>query len=89
MKKNKKEIPMKFKPARQRKEYSSLFEFSKDFTLVSYVPRKNRSVVLLSLLHHDAVVCDNTEKLEIMEYYDKPKGAVDTLHKMCAPYTVQ
>ena len=79
MKQNKKEIPMKFIPARRRLKYSSLFGFTKDLTLVSYVPKKNRSVVLLSSLHHDAVVCDGTEKPEIVEYYNKTKDAVETL----------
>ena len=56
---------------------------------MSYVPKKNRSVVLLSSLHHDAVICNDTEKPEIIEYYNKTKGAVDTLDQMCARYTVQ
>ena len=38
MQQNKKEIPTEFKPARQRPEYSSLFGFTKELTLVSYVP---------------------------------------------------
>ena len=85
---NKKEISMEFKPAWRCPEYSSLFGFTKDLTLASYVPKKIRSVVLLSLLHPDAVVCDDTEKPEIIEYYYKTKDAVDTLDQMCARYTV-
>ena len=56
MKQNKKEIPAEFKAARQRPEYSSLFGFTKELTLVSNVSKKNKSVVLLSSLHHDADV---------------------------------
>ena len=89
MKQNKKEIPMKIKYARQRPEYSSLFGFAKEFTLMTYVPKKNRSVVLLSLLHNNAVLCYDTEKREIIEHYNKIKGAADTLDKICAGYTVQ
>ena len=76
MKKNKKGNFDGIQPARRRPEYSSLFGFTKDLTLVSYVPEKNRSVVLLSSLHHDDVVCDDTEKPEVIEYYSiiKPKG---------------
>ena len=88
MKQNKKEIPTEFKPARQRPEYSSLLGFTKELTLVSYVLRKNNSVVLLSSLHHDAAICDDTGKPEIIEYYNKTKGAVDTLDQMCARCTV-
>ena len=89
MKQNKKEIPTKFKPARERPKYSSLFGFTKELTLVSYFPRKNKSVVLLSSLHHDAATCDDTGKLEIIEYYNETKGAVDTLDQMWPRYTVQ
>jgi len=53
MKQSKREIPKEFKPARQRDENLSIFGFTKDLTLVSYVPNKNKSVVLFSSLHHD------------------------------------
>jgi hypothetical protein len=44
---NKRKIPQEFKSARQRDENSSIFGFTKDRTLVSYVPKKNKSVVFL------------------------------------------
>jgi hypothetical protein len=47
LKQNKREIPQEFTPARQRDENSSIFGFTKDLTLVSYVPKMNKSVVLL------------------------------------------
>jgi hypothetical protein len=52
MKQNKREITQEFKPASQCGEKSSIFGFTKDLTLVSYVPKKSKSVVLSSL-HHD------------------------------------
>jgi hypothetical protein len=89
MKQNKREIPQKFKPARQRDENSSIFEFTKDLTLASYVPKKNKSVVLLSSLHHDSGTCRDSEKPEIIKFYNKTKDAVDLLDQMCARYTIQ
>jgi hypothetical protein len=56
MKQNKREIPQEFKPARQRDENLFIFGFTKDLTFVSYVPKKNKSVVLLSSLHHDSAL---------------------------------
>jgi len=56
---------------------------------VSYVPKKNKSVVLLSSLHHDSAICSDSGKPEITEFYNKTKGAVDMLVQMCAMYTVQ
>jgi hypothetical protein len=44
LKQNKREIPQEFKPARQRDENSYIFGFTKDLTLVSYVPKKNKSM---------------------------------------------
>ena len=79
MKQNKREIPQEFKPARQRDENSSIFGFTKDLTLVSYVPKENKSVVLLSSLHHDSVICSDSGTPEIIEFYNKIKGAVDML----------
>ena len=78
-----------FKPAKQRDENLSIFGFTKDLTLVSYVPKKNKSVVLLSSLHHDSANCSDSGKPEIIEFYDKTKGAVDMLDQPCARYTVQ
>jgi len=86
---SKREIQQEFKPARQREENSSIFVFTGDLTLVSYVPKKNNSVVLFSSLHHDSAICGNSGKPEIIEFYNKRKGAVDMLDQMCARYTVQ
>jgi hypothetical protein len=89
MKQNKREIPQEFKPGRQRDEKSSIFGFTKDLTLVSYVPKKNKSVVLLSSLHHVPAICSDSRKPETIEFYNKTNGAVDMLDQMCARYTVQ
>jgi hypothetical protein len=56
---------------------------------VSYVPKKNKSVVLLSSLHHHSAICSDSGKPEIIEFCNKAKGAVDMLDQMCARYTVQ
>jgi len=88
MKQNKREIPQKFKPARQRDENSSIFGFTKELPFVSYVPKKNKSVFLLSSLHDSAIYSDSG-KPEITEFYNRTKGAVDLLDQMCARYIVQ
>ena len=86
MKQNKREIPQEFKPARQRDENSPIFGFSKDLTHVSYVPEKNKSVVLLSLFRHDSAIFSDSGKPEIIEFYNRTKGEVDVLDQMCARY---
>jgi hypothetical protein len=89
MKENKSEILLEFKHARQCDENSSIFGFTKDLKLASYVPKRNKSFDLLSSLHHDSTICSDSGKPEIIEFYNKTKGEVDTLDQMCARYTVQ
>jgi len=95
MKQNKREIPQEFKPARQRDENSPIFGYTKDLTLVSYVichvsyvPKKNKSVVLSSH-HHDSAICGNSGQPEIIEFYKRTKGEIDVLDQMCARYREQ
>jgi hypothetical protein len=52
MKQNKREIPQEFKPARQRDGNSYILGFTKDLTLVSYVPKKNKS----ASFHHSIMI---------------------------------
>lgn len=47
MRKNKREVPLQFQPNKQRRINSSVSEFIGDLTLVSFVPKKNRSVIML------------------------------------------
>lgn len=65
-----------------------MFGFQKNKTLVSYVPRKNKAVILLSTMHHDSKIDVETRKPEIIMDYNCSKGGVDTVDKMCAAYSV-
>lgn len=88
MKKNKPEIPTAFLPDKHKAVGSCLFGFQKDATLVSYVPRKNNSVILLSTLHDDDEMDPDSRKPQIILDYNITKGGVDTVDKMCAAYSV-
>lgn len=86
---NKRDLPEQFKPNRHRPIHSSTFGFTRNQTLVSYVPKKNRSVTLLSTLHHDQKINETNEnKPEIIEYYNLTKGGDDALNQKCATFTV-
>jgi hypothetical protein len=88
IRKNRGEIPECMLPNRNRAELTSIFGFTKETTIVSYVPKKNRSVVLLSTLHHDATIDVGDQcKPEIITFHNGTKGGVDNLDKMCAQYT--
>ncbi|KAJ8707787.1 hypothetical protein PYW07_011464 [Mythimna separata] len=90
MRKNKKEIPPCFID-KNRPEYSSQFGFSDTATLVSYVPKKKRSVVLISSLHSAAEIDESTNekrKPSIVTFYNKTKGGVDEVDKKAKMYSV-
>lgn len=87
---NKKDIPEVMKPNKYREVYSSLFLFNKKNMLVSYVPKRNRSVLLLATSStNKAVSNDEQKKPEIIKYYNKTKGGVDTVDRILASTSVK
>ena len=89
LRKNKPEIPIEFQLNKKREIGSSLFGFEDNLTLVSFVPKQNKAVILLSTKHHDNQVDMTTGKPIIILDYNKTKGAVDTIDQMCHKYTVK
>ncbi|XP_035214632.1 piggyBac transposable element-derived protein 4-like [Stegodyphus dumicola] len=89
LEKNKAEIPTEFVQIKTRKVYSSIFGFQKNATLVSYVPKKSKCVVLLSTMHHDDAIdeSDDTKKPEIIHFYNATKGGVDKVDEMSSLYS--
>ena len=79
--KNKPDIPPVMKPSKSREKQSSEFGFSGNMTMVSYVPKKGKAVVLLSTMHDDRAVDDNSvkKKPEVIQYYNQTKSGVDTM----------
>ena len=79
LRKNKKEISHEFQPSSKRTIESSLFGFSKNLTIVSYVPKKSKAVIVLSTHHQDMMVnASVANKPEIILSYNSLKGGVDT-----------
>ena len=89
LRKNKTEIPVEFLPNRRREIGSSLFGFQNQLSLVSFVPQKNKSVVLLSSMHHDNKIDIETGKPDMIITYNETKGAVDTVDQLCHKYSVK
>ncbi|KRX32146.1 hypothetical protein T06_16340, partial [Trichinella sp. T6] len=82
-KKNKPELPRELLQLQGRKLNSSTFAFSEDCTIVSYRPKKNKNVIVLSTMHNDNQVCDGKgSKPDIILHYNIAKGGVDNLDKM-------
>ncbi|KAJ4944911.1 hypothetical protein JOQ06_013450, partial [Pogonophryne albipinna] len=68
--------------ARARAILSSTFAFTKTHTLVSYIPRRGRNVLLLSTKHRSPDVSNEMKrKPVIIKDYNRCKGGVDNLDK--------
>ncbi|XP_069585014.1 piggyBac transposable element-derived protein 4-like [Ranitomeya imitator] len=90
VRKNKRFLPNNMQPAKERPVYSTNFAYNHDATVCSYVPKKNKSVVLLSSMHMTGEVEETlAAKPEIIKYYNITKGGVDVMDKMLGEYTVK
>ncbi|CAH1995715.1 unnamed protein product [Acanthoscelides obtectus] len=79
IKKNKGEIPVSFLPNKQRSIGSSLYGFTSDITLLSYVPKKYKAVLLVSSMHHNEGKVGESGKPEIIDFYNLTKRGVDSI----------
>lgn len=87
LKKNKREIPPSFLPHKNREVGSALYGFTKNVTLVSHVPKKNKAVLLISSMHHSQQFDDSAGKPEIIVFYNSTKSGVDSLDEKCAQHS--
>lgn len=64
-----------------------MYGFTRDVTLLSYVSKKNKAVILLSSVHHNVSTDQKTGKPEIIAYYNCNKSEVDSLDEKCSVYS--
>ena len=94
IRKNKKEIPPEFINSKNRENNTSMFGFTKNATLVLYVPKKGKVVTLLLSMH----VGKNADRIDestkdkrkpnIITFYNKTKGGVDKVDELKSTYSV-
>lgn len=65
---------------------SSIFLFRPNMTLLSYKPKQNKVVLLLSSKHSTPVIGEKN-KPEIIHDYNNTKGGVDVMGNMCSRYS--
>ncbi|KAJ8015799.1 hypothetical protein DPEC_G00000030 [Dallia pectoralis] len=88
VRKNKPELPPALLATKTRRVLSSAFAFTPIATLVSYLARRNRNVLLLSTLHADARLNDRADrKPALILDYNRNKGGVDNLDKVIGTYS--
>lgn len=94
LRKNKREIPPIFLDTKRRHTYSSMFAWGVDpnkCLLTSYVPKKNKNVLMLSTFHEDDDIDPESReqmKPSVITFYNLTKGAVDVVDRMKAEYSV-
>jgi hypothetical protein len=92
MRKSRREIPPEFLSNKRREAKSSVSGFCDNMLLVSYVPKKYRSVTLLSTMHSSADIdkaSGDDKKPEVITFYNVTKAAVDVVDQLRATYSCQ
>lgn len=85
IRKNKREIPLEMKVA-SKNPPETKFCHSKNITLLSHTPKKNKIVLLASTYLHTREITDG--KPNIILHYNDTKGGTDTFDQLCHAYTV-
>ncbi|KAJ8964144.1 hypothetical protein NQ314_005096 [Rhamnusium bicolor] len=91
IRKNNKELPEEFVVSKDHEQYSSLFGFQKNATIVSYVPKKGKVITLLSTYHHTNEIDEKTGekyKPKIITFYNDTKCGVYKVDEMKGTYSV-
>ncbi|XP_029931656.1 piggyBac transposable element-derived protein 4-like [Myripristis murdjan] len=90
LRKRRHEIPPQLLQMRAREVRSTIFGFTKDIMICSYVPKERKTVVLLSTKHRQPVVSEAAHnKPQVILDYNRCKGAVDNLDKVCLTHFIE
>lgn len=90
LRQNKPDIPPQMLARPEREVESSLFGFQEHLTMVSYVPKRNKSVILLSSQHKDNErQPEPPHKPEMILHYNVNKAGVDTLDQLVRTYSTK
>lgn len=81
---NKPEIPPEFRNNKNRPINTSMFCYDNELTLVSFKPKPDKIVYLLSSCNEVGTVNDSNKKPTMVEFYNSTKGGVDTFDQMCS-----
>ncbi|XP_034935544.1 uncharacterized protein [Chelonus insularis] len=90
LRKNKRKLPLEFINIKNRIVYSSLFGFHDVLTVVSYVPKADKNVLMGSSMHLKDEINKNCAKKKpgIINFYNLIKDGVDVADKLKSAYRV-
>jgi hypothetical protein len=88
---HRREVPKSLHKHRHREVQSTEFRFdnTNKFTIASYVPKRNRCVLLLSSMHYGGEIEGPQQKPVLIHDYNKTKGGVDQMDENIEEYTVR
>ena len=89
MRQNLRDVPSEFRPNKGRDVGSSLFGFDENKTIVSYMTKRNKAVVLLSTMHRDDALNAQNNKPDIIIDYNNTKYGVDVVDQLCHKYSTK
>ncbi|KAI3351310.1 hypothetical protein L3Q82_005847 [Scortum barcoo] len=70
--------------------HSSIFVFTEKATVVSYCPKRNKNVLVMSTMHTEASLSTREDmKPQMILDYNSTKGGADNLDKVTATYSCQ
>jgi len=74
---------------KERKPFTTIFDLQQDYMIVSYCPKRNKIVNLLSTLHSGpkADTSNERRKTEVILMYNEMKAGVDTMDQMTRTYS--
>lgn len=84
LRKNKRDIPNEFLPNRKKEVGSTAYGFKENLTMISHVSHKGKATILISSMHNRIFKDPESNKPEIVEFYNNTKGGVDCLDEKCA-----
>ena len=81
VKSNRREIPQSLRNIKGREILSSkfIFDLQNNITIVSFIPKKSKNVLLLSSSHFDAEISDVGSKPQMILDYNHTKSGVDVM----------
>lgn len=91
LKKNKKELPKEFIQTKKRHVHDTYFGFQRDTTIISYISKRGKVVLVASTMHHDAKIDRESgakKKPEMITDYNSTKCGVDIVDQMTGTYSV-
>lgn len=85
LRKNKRQIPISF--TKSASLGTARYGYDGQNILLSYCPKKNKVVLVLSSRHKTGKQSEDTGKPEIIDFYNKNKCGTDVFDQMCGNYT--